>query len=99
VETVRRDVVIMDIQMPRMNGLEAARRITEKFPDIKIVLVTLHDTPEIRAAARECGARWFVLSTADDDESSTDHSNRDVHHCRESEICVISVTDFSPLFC
>jgi len=43
------DVIIMDITMPTMNGLEAARIITESRPDIPIILFSLHLSPDVRA--------------------------------------------------
>src|SRR5262249_10293758 len=56
----RPDWTIMDIAMEGMNGLEATRCIQKQFGDSKIVVLTQHDTPQMRAAALEAGACAFV---------------------------------------
>jgi CheY-like chemotaxis protein len=58
------DWVLMDWEMKRMNGLEATRRIVEKYPQAKILMVTNHDKKDLRRAAQEAGAKGFV--TKDD---------------------------------
>jgi DNA-binding NarL/FixJ family response regulator len=59
-EKIHPDLVLMDMQMPRMNGLEATVQFHKRFPGIKIIMVTGHDTPELRRASRESGAQGFV---------------------------------------
>jgi DNA-binding NarL/FixJ family response regulator len=59
-EKIHPDLVLMDMQMPLMNGLEATIQFHQRFPDIKIIMVTGHDTPELRQASRESGAQAFV---------------------------------------
>ena len=56
----RPDWTIMDINMKGMDGLEATRRIQTQFNGSKIVILTQHDTPQMRAAALEAGARAFI---------------------------------------
>jgi len=55
------DVLIVDIGMPLLNGLEAARRIHESFPQIKFVFLTMQDNPNLAAAALQLGPVAFVL--------------------------------------
>jgi len=50
------DVVLMDITMPRLNGIEAARRIKAERPNAKIILVTIHAEEAYEQAAEEIGA-------------------------------------------
>jgi DNA-binding NarL/FixJ family response regulator len=59
--TLRPDVVIADIGMPLLNGLDAARRIKERAPGMKFVFLTMHDDPNLAAAALELGHIAFVL--------------------------------------
>jgi DNA-binding NarL/FixJ family response regulator len=54
------DLVLMDVAMPNMNGLEATRHIKAQADAPHIVILTLHDTPEYRAAAEAVGADNFV---------------------------------------
>ena len=56
----RPDWVLMDIQMPGLDGLTATRRLKERFPVARIIIVTNHAGEEFRAAAREAGADGFV---------------------------------------
>ena len=56
----RPDWVLMDIQMPGLDGLTATRRLKEKFPVARIIIVTNHAGEELRVAAREAGADGFV---------------------------------------
>jgi len=56
----RPDWTIMDINMKGMNGLEATRRIQKQFAGSRIVVLTQHDTPQMRAAALQAGACAFV---------------------------------------
>jgi two-component system, NarL family, response regulator DegU len=54
-------IVFMDIRLPRENGLELTKKIKENYPDIIVVILTSHDLPEYRQAARENMADYFVL--------------------------------------
>jgi CheY-like chemotaxis protein len=54
------DWTIMDVAMQGMNGLEATRRIRKEFAGSRIIVLTQHDTPQMRAAAMEAGAWAFV---------------------------------------
>jgi DNA-binding NarL/FixJ family response regulator len=55
----RPDVVLMDVRMPVMSGLEATRRIKEDWPQVKVIVITMH--PSHREAALESGADQFLL--------------------------------------
>ena len=54
------DLVLMDVPMPNMNGLEATRHIKAQPGAPRVVILTLHDAPEYRAAAEAVGADDFV---------------------------------------
>jgi two-component system response regulator DegU len=55
------DVVVMDITMPRMNGVEATRRLKTRWPDLPIIILTVHDDPVYERTARAAGADGFLL--------------------------------------
>jgi DNA-binding NarL/FixJ family response regulator len=57
------DIVILDLDMPKMNGLEATPRIREALPHAKIVILTLHESGEMVRRALEAGARALVLKS------------------------------------
>ncbi len=62
------DLVLMDLAMPRMNGLEAIREVRKNHKDTKIVVLTVHKTEEYIHAALEAGADGYVLKDATRDE-------------------------------
>ena len=51
------DVIVLDFQMPYMNGLDAAKQITLRSPSTPILMVTLHNSPELAKEARKVGIR------------------------------------------
>jgi len=55
------DVVVVDVGMPLLNGLDAARRVREQAPNIKLVFLTMKDDPNLAAAALELRKVGFVL--------------------------------------
>jgi len=60
-ETLKPDVIVTDISMPELNGIEASRRIIEKYPDSKIVLLTMHNDPALIEQGFAAGALGYVL--------------------------------------
>jgi len=59
--TLRPDVIIMDISMPEMNGIEATRIICERLPMVKIIILSMHHTSEHIFRAIQAGARAYLL--------------------------------------
>lgn len=59
--SARPEVVIMDIAMPGMGGIEATRRIKEGLPDTKVIILTEHDHDLYRQEATRVGADAYVL--------------------------------------
>ena len=57
------DVVVLDFQMPGMNGLDAAKQITQLSPSTPILMVTLHDSPQLVEEARRVGIRGVCSKT------------------------------------
>jgi DNA-binding NarL/FixJ family response regulator len=61
--TLKPDVVILDIGMPNLNGLEATRQIMKTNPRIKVLVLTLHDSDQVVQEVLNAGARGFLLKT------------------------------------
>jgi DNA-binding NarL/FixJ family response regulator len=54
------DVILLDISMPRMNGMEAAPVIRKEVPESEIYIVSQHETPDIARLATEAGAQGYI---------------------------------------
>jgi DNA-binding NarL/FixJ family response regulator len=68
VETHQPDVAVLDIRMPEMTGVEATRRIKERFPQVRVLILTAYDDDPYVFALLQAGADGYVLKTASGDE-------------------------------
>lgn len=57
------DVVVLDVTMPRMHGLEACRLIRQSLPSCEVLMVTQHDSPQMMREALQCGAKGYVVKS------------------------------------
>lgn len=57
------EIIIMDVSMPGLNGIDATRVIRRAHPDVKIVLLTLHESADLVRMAFRAGARGYLLKT------------------------------------
>jgi two-component system response regulator NreC len=67
-ETLQPDVILMDITMPGLDGMEATRRIKEKSPHIGVLVLTMHRSDEHFFAMLKAGASGYVLKAAETNE-------------------------------
>ncbi len=67
-ERLRPDVVIMDVAMPRFNGIQATREIRARFPQTKVVILSAHGDPDSLGHAMVAGASAFLIKRSDIDE-------------------------------
>lgn len=65
------DVVLMDLKMPRLNGVQATREIVGSYPDVKVVVLTTYDADEWVFDAVRAGARGYLLKDSESDEIVT----------------------------
>lgn len=63
-QLARPDAVLMDISMPRMNGLEATRIILQALPGVLVILISQNDPAVVRQQAAECGASGWIMKDA-----------------------------------
>jgi DNA-binding NarL/FixJ family response regulator len=68
VEKLAPDLLLMDLSMPRMSGMDAIREIKKRFPEIKIIALTVHKTEEYLLTTLQAGADGYVLKDATHEE-------------------------------
>lgn len=61
------DVVLMDINMPGLNGVEATRRLINRYPDVKVIILSIHDDENYVTHALKTGALGYLLKEMDAD--------------------------------
>lgn len=62
------DVILMDLEMPVMDGIEATEKIIAKYPDIRVIVLSMHDTQQHIFYLMEIGAHAFLLKNAEPEE-------------------------------
>jgi DNA-binding NarL/FixJ family response regulator len=65
-EQLKPDVVILDISMPELNGLEAARKIRKSLPETEVLILSLHYSDELVRNVVEAGARAYIVKSDSD---------------------------------
>ena len=63
VRELRPDVIILDLSMPDMNGLEATRRIVEESPQTEVLVLTMHHSEQLAREVLQAGARGYLLKS------------------------------------
>jgi DNA-binding NarL/FixJ family response regulator len=63
VRSLKPDVVVLDVTMPEMNGLEATRRVLKAAPQTQVLILTMHDSDEVVQEVLDAGARGYVLKS------------------------------------
>jgi DNA-binding NarL/FixJ family response regulator len=58
------DLAVLDVSMPRMTGLQAAREISQRRPDVRVLMLSMHDNEQYFFEALKAGASGYVLKTA-----------------------------------
>jgi DNA-binding NarL/FixJ family response regulator len=71
VDELKPDVVVLDISMPQLNGLEAGRQIKQRFRNIKLVFLTMNENANLAAEAFRLGASGYVLKRSAPNELAT----------------------------
>jgi len=67
-ETLRPDVIVTDVSMPLMNGLEAIRQIRARRPDAKVIVLTMHRDTHLAAEAFRAGVSGYLLKVSPGEE-------------------------------
>jgi len=62
-KTTAPDVVVLDVTMPELNGLEAARQIKKLLPHVEILILTVHESEQIASEVMKVGARGYILKS------------------------------------
>ncbi len=68
VDRVDADIVLLDVRMPGMSGLDALEILNERVPDLKIIILSMHGEPAYVRRAVELGAAGYLLKSSDRDE-------------------------------
>ena len=68
------DLAVLDVSMPRLTGLQAAQQLKDRRPELRVLMLSMHDSEQILYEALKAGAAGFVLKTAADRDL--------VHACR-----------------
>jgi DNA-binding NarL/FixJ family response regulator len=63
VDAARPDLVLLDISLPQLNGLDTARQLRRTHPDVRVIFVTMHAEPDYVDAARQTGAAGYVVKS------------------------------------
>ena len=67
-EALRPDVVVMDISMPELNGIDATRLISQRLPQARIIVISMHNSSELCYRAMQAGARGYILKESAGEE-------------------------------
>lgn len=67
-EKIKPDIILMDISMPELNGIKAIKQILPKFPDMKIIMLSMYNSRELIVESLTAGAQGYVLKECRSDE-------------------------------
>jgi DNA-binding NarL/FixJ family response regulator len=59
--TLKPDLIVLDIGMPILNGLEAGRQLKTRMPSVKLIFLTMHEDPDLAVEAKRLGAAFEVF--------------------------------------
>jgi DNA-binding NarL/FixJ family response regulator len=65
---LRPDLILMDVRMPEMDGLAATKEVKQRYPEISVMMLTMHENPDYLLEALKAGAAGYVLKGAPQDD-------------------------------